>query len=108
VDLVASGDLAGTERHSQHGHGEVVALFRRACRGGEPEACWSLGTLFLEGIGVPKNDVEAAKRLALSRTGGVLGPRSAWRKEIVPRPREAPSRCRPPPPAVHTKTSRGE
>jgi hypothetical protein len=47
-------------------------------------------------------------RYPLVRYAGVLGPRSAWRKEIVPRPREAPSRCRPPPPAVHTKTSRGE
>jgi TPR repeat protein len=49
---------------------DVVALFRRGCRGGEPEACWSLGTLYSEGIGGAKNDGEAARWLALSCAGG--------------------------------------
>ena len=35
-------------------------------------------------------------RYPLVRYAGVLGPRSAWRKEIVPRPRDARPQCEPP------------
>ena len=35
----------------------------------------------------------APPRYPLIRYAGVLGPRSAWRKEVVPRPRERPPAC---------------
>jgi TPR repeat protein len=49
---------------------DVVALYRRGCRGGDPESCWSLGAFFSDGVGRPKNEVEAARWLALACEGG--------------------------------------
>jgi hypothetical protein len=37
--------------------------------------------------------IMAPPRYPLVRYAGVLGPRSAWRKDIVPRPRERPTTC---------------
>ena len=48
---------------------QVDALFRRGCRGGDAEACWSLGSLYRDGVGVPKNAAEAARWLSLSCDG---------------------------------------
>ncbi len=61
---------------------DVATLFRRACRGGEPEGCWSLGTLYSAGIGVPKNDAQAAEWLALSCAGDAKLGCSAYAKLV--------------------------
>jgi len=64
--------MAGTYalKHATPGT-NVVALFRRGCRGGDPEACWGLGAIFSDGAaGVPTNDVEAVRWLALACEGG--------------------------------------
>jgi uncharacterized protein len=49
---------------------DVFAMFKRACAGGDPEGCWSLGMLFSNGLGVRKNDAEAYRYFELACTGG--------------------------------------
>jgi TPR repeat protein len=64
--------MAGAYALKHAGTGlDVGTLFGRGCHGGDPEACWSLGGIHSDGAaGVPKNDVEAARWLALSCEGG--------------------------------------
>jgi len=51
----------------------VAEIFRRACLGGQPEGCWGIGSLYLEGHGgFPTNDKEAAKWLSLACEGNAM------------------------------------
>ncbi|AKV00998.1 hypothetical protein AKJ09_07661 [Labilithrix luteola] len=49
---------------------DVFAMFKRSCLGGDPEGCWSLGSLFWDGITVRQNDAEALNYFQLACTGG--------------------------------------
>lgn len=49
---------------------DVIALFQRACFGGDAEGCWSLGAVYRDGAaGFAKNDVEAARWMSLACDG---------------------------------------
>jgi TPR repeat protein len=74
--------LAGAHLAKSGGKVNVGALLRRGCAAGNAEGCWTLGTLYEEGRGLPKNDAEAIRYYKFGCDGGARHGCSSYAKAL--------------------------